>query len=130
MGYYTSYDILIGNPNINPTYYKENNKKTKDDIRRYKWHDKTRIILKDGKVTPIGECDLEGEFKLLKNNKSYYYSDLYFINNSDNYDGIFINNKVYRYLINHKDYKKCMKDKNLYQLLKKYEKKNIKQKTQ
>ena len=129
MGYYTSYDILIGNPNVNPTYRKYEDQ-TKNEVKKYKWHDKSRLILKDGTITPIGESDLDGEFTLLKKNISYSFSGANNIKNSNKYDGIFINNKVYNILSKHKNYKKCIKDKNFYKLLKKYYKKKSKPKTQ
>ena len=127
MGYSTFYDVLIGNPNENPSHKKKDSK--------YNWHDKARLILKDGTVTTVGHCDKEGEcvldikekaiIPLFEKKIKYSYTDHRFIS-EDMIEGIFITDKTYKYLLKNKKFKKCTKGKNLYKLIKQFLKKNIK----
>lgn len=127
MGYTTFYDVLIGNPNENPSHKEKNSK--------YNWHDKARLILKDGSVTTVGHCDKEGECVLERKEKAiipifgkkikYVYTDDRFID-EDWVEGIFITDKTYKYLLKNKKFKKCTKGKNLYKLIEQFLKKKIK----
>ena len=119
MGVSTVYDILTDNPgSIN--YY--NNKNL------YEWHNKVRVILKDGSVSDIGHYNGEGSVYIGKEKKKYLFDfflkrkeywvvDSDTINFNNEYDGFLMNNYVYSLLLKNKNYKKCTKDKSLYELL-------------
>ena len=60
---WTTYCILSGNPSV--LSYNSNNNK-------YKWQEKVRVILKDGSITELGKCNLEGIFTLNSKSKSVF----------------------------------------------------------
>jgi hypothetical protein len=128
MGIFTVYDILTGNPGY--IRAEHINKKL------YSWQNKVRAVLENGSVSKIGEYNLEGtilckgtkksafnlfpkkeEYQVIDGNMIDYKTfDGYLFEDWKN-DGFLINNKVYNMLKKHKNYKKCIKDKNLYELL-------------
>ena len=116
MGYSTVFSILICNPTV------ISNINNKD----YDWNCKSRMILLDGTITDIGTCDQEGVFILDKKDKSFFsifskkksYRVAY--NKNEVNDGFILSDIVYKYLKKHKDFKKCIKNKNLFNLLKSY----------
>jgi len=118
MGYSTVFSILIGNPTFISLIY--NNKD-------YDWNCKSRMVLLDGTITGIGTCDQEGEFILdNKKDKSFFSifnkkkSYIVAYNKDEVNDGFILSDIVYKYLKKHKDFKKCIKNKNLFNLLKLY----------
>ena len=122
MGVYTVYDILTDNPGfVNGI---DNNRKL------YEWNNMVRVIFKDGTVSNIGyynsdygSVDIKKEKKLFnffQKNNEYIVVDSITINFINDYDGFLIHDYVYNMLIQNKNYKKCIKNKNLYQLLLSY----------
>ena len=127
MGFVTIYDILTDNPGIMKVKYNSN---------LYEWHNKVRVILKDGSISDIGHYNGEGSVYIGNEKKGlldffskrieYWVVDSNTINYNDEYDGFLINNYVYSLLLKNKNYKKCTKNKNLYELLLSYIPKKIK----
>ena len=128
MGQWTTFCILSGNPSN--LLYDSNNHK-------YKWQEKVRVILKDGSITDIGKCDIEGTFTLDSKSKSifsffskkgeYRVADsatLFLLNDSFDAQGFIISDLVYKYLKKNKNFNKCTKNKNLFELLKSFIPKN------
>ena len=118
MGVVTIYDILTDNPGIMKVEHNKN---------LYEWHNKVRVILKDGSVSDIGHYNGEGSvyigkekkylFDFFSKGKEYWVVDSDTINFNNEYDGFLMNNYVYSLLLKNKNYKKCTKDKSLYELL-------------
>ena len=121
MGAFTIFDILTDNPGII---------KVKHNKNLYEWNNKVRVILKDGSVSDIGYYNGEGSVYIGKEKKhlsdffskgkEYWVVDSDTINFNNEYDGFLMNNYVYNKLLINKNYKKCTKDKNLYELLLSY----------
>ena len=121
MGFVTIYDILTDNPGIMKVKYNNN---------LYEWHNKVRVILKDGSISDIGHYNGEGSVYIGNEKKGlldffskrieYWVVDSNTIYYNDEYDGFLINNYVYSLLLKNKNYKKCTKNKNLYELLLSY----------
>lgn len=121
MGAFTIFDILTDNPGII---------KVKHNKNLYEWNNKVRVILKDGSVSDIGYYNGEGSVYIGKEKKhlsdffskrkEYWVADSDTINYNYEYDGFLMNNYVYNKLLMNKNYKKCTKDKNLYELLLSY----------
>ena len=118
MGVVTIYDILTDNPGIMKVEHNKN---------LYEWHNKVRVILKDGSISDIGHYNGEGSvyigkekkylFDFFSKGKEYWVVDSDTINFNNEYDGFLMNNYVYSLLLKNKNYKKCTKDKSLYELL-------------
>ena len=121
MGAFTIFDILTDNPGIIKVEHNKN---------LYEWHNKVRVILKDGSISDIGYYNGEGSvyigkekkylFDFFSKRKEYWVVDSDTINFNNEYDGFLMNNYVYNKLLTNKNYKKCTKDKNLYELLLSY----------
>ena len=121
MGAFTIFDILTDNPGIIKVEHNKN---------LYEWHNKVRVILKDGSISDIGYYNGEGSvyigkekkylFDFFSKRKEYWVADSDTINFNYEYDGFLMNNYVYNKLLTNKNYKKCTKDKNLYELLLSY----------
>ena len=128
MGQWTTFCILSGNP-TNLSNSTNNNK--------YKWQEKVRVILKNGNITNIGKCNLGGEFTFDTKNKSLFSflgkkegyrvadsSTLFLFNETFNAQGFVISDLVYKYLKKNKSFNECIKNKNLFELLKAFIPKN------
>jgi predicted DNA-binding WGR domain protein len=128
MGQWTTYCILSGNPSH--LLYDSNS-------NNYKWQEKVRVVLKDGSITDIGKCDIGGTFTLDSKKKSifsffskkgeYRVADsavLFLLNDSFDAQGFIISDLVYKYLKKNKNFNKCTKNKNLFELLKSFIPKN------
>ena len=128
MGQWTTFCILSGNPSV--LSYNSNSNK-------YKWQENVRVILKDGSITDIGKCDIEGTFTLDSKSKSifsffskkgeYRVADsatIFLLNDSFDAQGFIISDLVYKYLKKNKKFNKCTKNKNLFELLKSFIPKN------
>ena len=118
-GNFTVYDMLIGNPSF--VVEKEKSKK-------YDWMNSVRVVYKNGKIsTKTGFYNGSGKviFKeggFFTSEESDVVSDQYSDGIYD-YDGYIILDKTYKMLKKHKSFG-CLKDKNLFDLLKKFYKKN------
>ena len=115
MGGYTVYDALIDNPAI--IYYINNIKVNK---KLFDWHNKVRVVLKSGEITDIGYYNGEGCVVI---NKSFFFNKKYKVvdninKNNNNFDGFILIDKIYKLLKSNKKFNKCIKNKNLYTLLK------------
>jgi predicted DNA-binding WGR domain protein len=120
-GNFTVYDMLIGNPSF--IVEKEKSKK-------YDWMNKLRVVYKNGKIsTKTGFYNRTG--KVIFKEGGFFtseegvvvsdqYSDRYY-----DYNGYIILDKTYKMLKKHKLFG-CLKDKNLFDLLKKFYSKNKK----
>ena len=108
---------------------------TGDDKKLYNWNNNIRVVLKNGSVTNIGTYDMEYKAIIIEDKKSifdlfpkenkYWVADeqlLYETIDPEVYshDGFLLNDYVYNLIKKHKDYKKCVKNKNLYELLKNF----------
>ena len=120
-GNFTIYDMLIGNPSF--VVEKEKSKK-------YDWMISVRVVYKNGKISSkTGFYNGTGKVIFKEGGiftseegvvVSDQYSDWYY-----NYDGYIISDKTYKMLKKHKSFG-CLKDKNLFDLLKKFYNKNKK----
>ena len=120
MGIFTVYCVLSGTPGY-ISQHKNYNKKI------YGWHQNVRAVLKDGSISNIGSFDMDGYVRIQHTKKSLL--DLfpkkeeisvmdYFMHELQiDADAFLINNKVYNLIKKHKDYTKCIKNKNLFNLL-------------
>ena len=120
MGAYTVYDALIDNPGI--IYYINNINNIKVNKKLFDWHNKVRVVLKSGEITDIGYYNGEGYVVI---NKSFFFNKKYKVidnkkNNDDcdDCDGFILIDKIYKLLKSNKKFNKCIKNKNLYTLLK------------
>ena len=120
-GNFTVYDMLIGNPSF--VVEKEKSKK-------YDWMNKLRVVYKNGKISSkTGFYNGTGKviFKeggFFTSEEGVVVSDMYSDGNYD-YDSYIILDKTYKMLKKHKSFG-CLKDKNLFDLLKKFYNKNKK----
>lgn len=129
MGIFTVYCVLSGIPGYISQHENYNKKK-------YGWHEKVRAVMNNGSISNIGSYDMDGYVRIQHSKKSFL--DLfpkkdeisvmdYFMYELQIYgDAFLINNEVYNMIKKHKDYKKCIKNKNLYNLLLEFYKKTTK----
>ena len=115
-GMFFVYDMLIGNPDCVPAL---------QENKKYNWMNRVRVVYKNGKISSkAGLYNGYGKvfFKDVKEGVSVsdYSSDGDYAN-----DGYMILDKTYKMLKKHKSFS-CLKDKNLFDLLKKFYKKNKK----
>jgi hypothetical protein len=108
--------MLIGNPNCVPSEEKS---------KKYNWMNRVRVIYKNGKISSkSGLYNGYGKvlFKDVKEGVpvSDIYSDIDYPN-----DGYILLDKTYKMLKKHNSFS-CLKDKNLFDLLKKFYSKNKK----
>jgi len=114
-GMFFVYDMLIGNPDCVPGL--------EENTKKYNWMNSVRVVYKNGKISPkVGLYNGYGKvfFKDIKEGISV--SDL-ISDWTNDYDGYMILDKTYKMLKKHKSFG-CLKDKNLFDLLKKFYKKN------
>jgi predicted DNA-binding WGR domain protein len=116
-GMFFVYDMLIGNPNCVPAL--------EENTKKYNWMNRVRVIYKNGKISSnAGLYNGYGKvfFKDVKEGVpvSEQMSDGDYAN-----DGYILLDKTYKMLKKHKSFS-CLKDKNLFELLKKFYKKNKK----
>ena len=114
-GMFFVYDMLIGNPNCVPAL--------EENTKKYNWMNRVRVIYKNGKISAkAGLYNGTGKviFKGVKEGVpvSDQISDGDYAN-----DGYILLDKTYKMLKKHKSFG-CLKDKNLFELLKKFYKKN------
>jgi predicted DNA-binding WGR domain protein len=120
-GNFTVYDMLIGNP----SFVVE-----KEKTKKYDWMTKLRVVYKNGKIsTKTGFYNGTGKviFKesgFFTSEEGVVVSDQYSHGIYD-YNGYIISDKTYNMLKKHKSFG-CLKDKNLFDLLKKFYSKNKK----
>ena len=104
---------------------------TGDDKKLYNWNNNIRVVLKNGSVSNIGMYNMEYKaiiiekkksiFNLFPKKQKYWVADEQLLDNVPEvykHDGFLLNDYVYNLIKKHKDYKKCVKNKNLYELLK------------
>ena len=121
-GMFFIYDMLIGNPNCVPAL--------EENTKKYKWMNSVRVVYKNGKISAkAGLYNGTGKviFKeggIFTSEEGVVVSDIYYDGNYD-YDGYIISDKIYNMLKKHKSFG-CLKDKNLFDLLKKFYNKNKK----
>ena len=116
-GMFFVYDMLIGNPDCVPAL--------EENTKKYNWMNSVRVIYKNGKISAkAGLYNGYGEviFKGVKEGVSV--TDIY---SGGDYadDGYILLDKTYKMLKKHKSFG-CLKDKNLFELLTKFYKKNKK----
>ena len=114
-GMFFVYDMLIGNPNCVPAL--------EENTKKYNWMNSVRVVYKNGKISSkAGLYNGTGKviFKGVKEGVpvSDQISDGDYAN-----DGYILLDKTYKMLKKHKSFG-CLKDKNLFELLKKFYKKN------
>jgi predicted DNA-binding WGR domain protein len=116
-GMFFVYDMLIGNPDCVPALQEKS--------KKYNWMNSVRVVYKNGKISSTsGFYNGYGKvlFKNIKEGVSV--SDILSDGDYAN-DGYMILNKTYKMLKKHKSFG-CLKDKNLFDLLKKFYNKNKK----
>jgi len=116
-GMFFVYDMLIGNPDYVPAL--------QENTKKYSWMNRVRVFYKNGKISAkSGHYNGYGKvfFKSVKEGVfvSDHLSDGDYLN-----DGYILIDKTYKMLKKHKSFG-CLKDKNLFDLLKKFYKKNKK----
>ncbi len=120
-GSFTVYDMLIGNP----SFVVE-----KEKTKKYDWMNKVRVVYKNGKIsskTGFYNGDAKVIFKevgFFTSEKGEYVADILSDGFYD-YKGYIILDKTYKMLKKHKLFKN-LKNKNLFDLLKKFYNKNRK----
>jgi predicted DNA-binding WGR domain protein len=115
------YDMLIGNPSLIIE---------REKTKNFEWMNKVRVVYKDGKISnKTGYYNGGGKviFKnggLFSSEESESVADVY---NDDIYDykGYLILDETYKYLKKNKSFN-CLKDQNLFDLMKKFYQKNKK----
>ena len=115
-GMFFVYDMLIGNPDCVPS---------EENTKKYNWMNSVRVVYKNGKISAkSGLYNGYGKvlFKGIK--EGVPVSDILSDGDYAN-DGYIILDKTYKMLKKHKTFS-CLKDKNLFDLLKKFYKKNKK----
>lgn len=113
-GMFFVYDMLIGNPDCVPSEEKS---------KKYNWMNRVRVVYKNGKISAkAGIYNGYGKvlFKDVKEGVSV--SDILSDGDYAN-EGYILLDKTYKMLKKHKSFI-CLKDKNLFDLLKKFYKKN------
>ena len=117
MGIFFVYDMLIGNPDCVPAL--------EEKSKKYKWMNRVRVVYKNGKISSkSGLYNGYGEvfFKGVK--EGVPVSDYFSVVDYPN-DGYILLDKTYKMLKKHKSFG-CLKDRNLFELLTKFYKKNKK----
>ena len=113
-GMFFVYDMLIGNPDCVPSEEKS---------KKYNWMNFVRVVYKNGKISSkAGLYDGYGKVLFKDVKEGVPVSDIYSDTDYPN-DGYIILDKTYKMLKKHKSFG-CLKDKNLFDLLKKFYKKN------
>ena len=114
-GMFFVYDMLIGNPDCVPAL--------EENTKKYNWMNSVRVIYKNGKISSTsGFYNGYGKVFFKKSSETVTVSDL-MSDWTNDYDGYMILDKTYKMLKKHKSFG-CLKDKNLFDLLKKFYKKN------
>jgi predicted DNA-binding WGR domain protein len=115
-GMFFVYDMLIGNPDCVPSEEKS---------KKYNWMNSVRVVYKNGKISAkAGLYNGYGKVIFKDSEKLVPVSDQMSDGDYAN-DGYIILDKTYKMLKKHKSFS-CLKDKNLFELLKKFYKKNKK----
>ena len=113
-GMFFVYDMLIGNPDCVPSEEKS---------KKYNWMNRVRVVYKNGKISSkAGLYDGYGKVFFKDVKEGVPVSDIYSDTDYPN-DGYILLDKTYKMLKKHKSFS-CLKDKNLFELLKKFYKKN------
>ena len=116
-GMFFVYDMLIGNPNCVPAL--------EENTKKYNWMNRVRVIYKNGKISAkAGLYNGYGEVLFKDVKEGVLVSDILSDTDYPN-DGYILLDKTYKMLKKHKSFS-CLKDKNLFELLKKFYKKNKK----
>ena len=116
-GMFFVYDMLIGNPDCVPAL--------EENTKKYNWMNSVRVIYKNGKISSTsGFYNGYGKVFFKKSSETVTVSDL-MSDWTNDYDGYMILDKTYKMLKKHKSFS-CLKDKNLFDLLKKFYNKNKK----
>jgi len=115
-GMFFVYDMLIGNPDCVPAL--------EENTKKYSWMNRVRVVYKNGKISAkSGHYNGYGKvlFKGLKDEVpvSDHHSNGDYPN-----DGYILLDKTYKMLKKHKSFG-CLKDRNLFELLTKFYKKNV-----
>jgi hypothetical protein len=114
-GMFFVYDMLIGNPDCVPAL--------EENTKKYNWMNSVRVVYKNGKISAkAGLYSGYGKVLFKDVKEGVPVSDLMFDSDFAN-DGYMILDKTYKMLKKHKSFG-CLKDKNLFELLKKFYKKN------
>ena len=114
-GMFFVYDMLIGNPNCVPAL--------EENTKKYNWMNRVRVIYKNGKISSkSGLYNGYGKVFLKDVKEGVPVSDILSDGDYAN-DGYILLDKTYKMLKKHKSFS-CLKDKNLFELLKKFYKKN------
>ena len=113
-GMFFVYDMLIGNPDCVPSEEKS---------KKYNWMNRVRVVYKNGKISAkAGLYNGYGKVLFKDVKEGVPVSDIYLDTDYPN-DGYILLDKTYKMLKKHKSFS-CLKDKNLFDLLKKFYKKN------
>jgi predicted DNA-binding WGR domain protein len=113
-GMFFVYDMLIGNPDCVPG---------EENTKKYNWMNRVRVIYKNGKISAkSGLYNGYGKVFFKDVKEGVPVSDIYSDTDYPN-DGYILLDKTYKMLKKHKSFS-CLKDKNLFDLLKKFYKKN------
>ena len=115
-GMFFVYDMLIGNPDCVPSEEKS---------KKYNWMNRVRVVYKNGKISAkAGLYNGYGKVLFKDVKEGVPVSDIYLDTDYPN-DGYILLDKTYKMLKKHKSFS-CLKDKNLFELLTKFYKKNKK----
>ena len=115
-GMFFVYDMLIGNPDCVPSEEKS---------KKYNWMNSVRVVYKNGKISAkSGRYNGYGKVLFKDVKEGVPVSDILSDGDYAN-DGYILLDKTYKMLKKHKSFG-CLKDKNLFDLLKKFYKKNKK----
>ena len=115
-GMFFVYDMLIGNPDCVPSEEKS---------KKYNWMNRVRVVYKNGKISAkAGLYNGYGKVLFKDVKEGVPVSDILSDTDYPN-DGYILLDKTYKMLKKHKSFG-CLKDKNLFELLKKFYKKNKK----
>jgi predicted DNA-binding WGR domain protein len=113
-GIFFVYDMLIGNPDCVPS---------EENTKKYNWMNRVRVVYKNGKISAkSGIYDGYGKVLFKDVKEGVPVSDILSDTDYPN-DGYILLDKTYKMLKKHKSFG-CLKDKNLFELLKKFYKKN------
>ena len=114
-GMFFVYDMLIGNPDCVPAL--------EEKSKKYNWMNRVRVIYKNGKISSkSGLYSGYGKVLFKDVKEGVPVSDILSDTDYPN-DGYILLDKTYKMLKKHKSFG-CLKDKNLFELLKKFYKKN------
>jgi predicted DNA-binding WGR domain protein len=114
-GIFFVYDMLIGNPDCVPAL--------DENTKKYNWMNRVRVVYKNGKISSkSGLYNGYGKVFFKDVKEGVPVSDIYSDTDYTN-DGYILLDKTYKMLKKHKSFG-CLKDKNLFDLLKKFYKKN------